>query len=461
MRDAKALRFSKLLNPKTIAVFGVSQSNDSHPANVIYNKLLLRYPVKVYPINPRGGQLRGDRVYADISEVPAPVDLAVIATRADHVFEIVEACIQQKVTGAIIISGGFAEVGRTDLQQQIATIARDAGFPFIGPNCLGVYAPNLFDTFFLPGERLVRPEDGHVALISQSGGVLVDQMVKFAEQGVGLSLAVSIGNKAMVRELDLLDYLATDENTRVIAFYVEGFERNEGRQFVQTAAALKKPVIVLKAGKTEAGSRAVSSHTASLAGDYRVFSAVLAQHGIVEALDEYEMVSFCESLSCYPQSISGRVGIITVSGGHGALATDACSRFGLDVPSLTQETQNRVRASLSGRIQSIAALGNPIDLTGSAVDEDFVAATAALSQAEEIDCVLMLLLPYSPGVSADLGARLSYVSQREGKPLVTYVPHVDKFGMLIEGFELNHVPVAASINGAVLMVEAMRRCRTC
>ena len=461
MKKPKSLHISNLFKPKTIAVVGVSLTNDSHPANVIYSKLLLRYPVKVYPINPRGGQIRRDRVYTDISKVPTKVDLAVIATRAAHVPDIVEGCIRQKVKGAVIISGGFAEVGCADLQQRLVTIAREAGFPFIGPNCLGIYAPGVFDTFFLPGERLVRPEEGHVALVSQSGGVLVDQMVKFAQQGVGLSLAVSIGNKALIREVDLLDYLAADPNTRVIAFYVEGFAENEGRQFVQAASKLKKPVIVLKAGKTDAGSRAVTSHTASLAGDYRVFSAALAQHGIVEAQDEYEMVSFCESLSCYPQSIQGRVGIVTVSGGHGALATDACSRMGLKVPQLSEETQNNVRSVLSDRIRTIAAVSNPIDLTGSAVDEDFVAAAAAISQADEIDSVLLLLLPYSPGVSADLGARLSYVYQREGKPLVTYVPHVDKFRMLIEGFELNNVPVSASINGAVLMVEAMRRCRTC
>ena len=461
MNQINSHHLQSLFKPKNIAVIGVSLSNDRHPANVIYNKLLLRYPVKVYPINPRGGQLRKDRVYSDIGSVPAQVDLAVIATRADHVPKIVEECIRQKVGGAVIISGGFAEVGKTDLQEQIVAAADEAGFPFIGPNCLGVYAPNIFDTFFLPGERLVRPEAGHVALISQSGGVLVDQMVKFAEQGVGLSLAVSIGNKALIREIDLLTYLAEDPDTNVIAFYVEGFTQNEGRQFVQAAAGIDKPVIVLKAGKTEAGSRAVSSHTASLAGDYRVFSSVLAQYGIVEARDEYEMVSFCESLSCYPQSIEGRVGIVTVSGGHGALATDACSRIGLMVPQLSAESQENVRASLSNRIQDIAAVSNPIDLTGSAVDDDFVAAASALSRAKEIDCVLLLLLPYSPGVSADIGARLSYVYQREGKPLVTYVPHVEKYRILIEGFELNHVPVSASINGAVLMVEAMRRCRPC
>jgi len=455
------LDYSPLFNPGTIAVIGVSLTNDRHPANVIYNKIHLRYPVKVYPVNPKGGKMQRDRVYEDISRIPAKIDLAVVAARAEFVPDILQSCIQNGVGGAVVVSGGFAEIGRQDLQDRLVELARAADFPFIGPNCLGIYAPTRFDTFFLPGERLVRPETGAVAIVSQSGGVLVDQMVKFAEQGVGLSLAVSIGNKALIRELDLLAYLEADAGTRVIAFYVEGFARNEGRRFVQKAAKMSKPIIVLKAGKTIEGRRAVSSHTASLAGDYRVFAEVMAQHGIVEAQDEFEMVSFCEALSCYQKSVRGRVGIISVSGGHGALASDICIAHGLTLPHLTEQTRQVIRENLSPSVQSIASLENPIDLTGSAMDEDFVAAAGGLCSAPEIDAVILLLLPYSPGISMDLGARLSYVLRREGKPLVAYVPHQEKYRMLIEGFELNNVPVSSSIEGAVLMVEAIQRCKTC
>jgi acetate---CoA ligase (ADP-forming) len=455
------LDFTPLFHPKTIAVFGVSLTNDRHPANVIYNKIHLRYPVKVYPVNPRGGQLQKDRVYVDVGDIPARIDLAVVAARAEFVPDIIERCIENGVGGAVIISGGFAESGRADLQERLVASARAADFPFIGPNCLGIYAPTRFDTFFLPGERLVRPEPGSVAIVSQSGGVLVDQMVKFAEQGVGLSLAVSIGNKALVRELDMLDYLSKDPATRVIAFYIEGFEKNEGRRFVQAATSVPKPIIVLKSGKSAAGQRAASSHTAALAGNHKVFAAVLAQHGIVEADNEFEMVSFCEALSCYNRKVQGRVGIITVSGGHGVLATDICAARGLAVPSLSEAVRQEIRANLSASVQGIASLENPVDLTGSARDDDFVAAANGLSRAAEVDCVILLLLPYSPGISSDLGARLSYAFRRENKPLVAYVPHQEKYRMLIEGFELNNVPVSSSIDGAVLMVEALRRCRTC
>ena len=455
------MNFKPMFKPKTMAVIGVSLTNDRHPANVIYNKTYLRYPIKVFPVNPKGGILQRETVFSDISEIPEKIDLAVVAARAEYVPGILEKCIQKEVGGATVISGGFAEIGQKEVQDRLVDMAKEANFPFIGPNCLGIYSPGTVDTFFLPGERLVRPDPGNVAIVSQSGGVLVDQMVKFASQGIGLSLGISIGNKAMVRELDLLRYLADDPETKVIAFYIEGFEKSEGRRFVLEAGQVGKPVIVLKAGKSTEGMRAVSSHTASLAGDYPVFSAVLAQHGIAEARDEFELVSFCEALSCYPNSIEGRIGIITASGGHGVLSLDTCIARGLSVPPLSETLRKQIREKLSPGVQGIASLANPIDLTGSGMDDDFVAATEGLSGSSDIDCVLILLLPYSPGITSDLGARLSHIQRRTGKPLVAYVPHVEKFRMLIEGFELNRVPVSPSIEGAVLMVEAMKRCRTC
>lgn len=453
--------FKPLFKPKTMAVVGVSLSNDRHPANVIYHKLLLRYPVKVYAINPKGGKLQRETVFKRLSDIPRKIDHVVIAVRAEHVPTVIEDCIQSRAGSATIISGGFAESGRVDLQDRISETAAHAGMPFIGPNCLGIYAPGQFDTFFLPGERLVRPSAGNVAMVSQSGGVLVDQLVKFSGQGIGVSLAVSIGNKALIRETELLNYLAKDSQTQVIAFYIEGFGPNEGRDFVQAAARCRKPVIVLKAGKSASGSRAVASHTASLAGDYAVFSQVMAQHGVAEAKNEYELISFCEALSCYQHSISGKTGIVTVSGGHGALAVDTCRAHGLTVPSLPTDVKTALKKKLNHSIRSIASLSNPVDLTGSAMDDDFIASVDALSTSDDIDCVLVLLLPYSPGISSDLGARLGHVYRKRGKPLVAYVPHVAKYRMLIEGFELNQIPVSDAIEGAVLMVEALRRWQPC
>jgi acyl-CoA synthetase (NDP forming) len=455
------VEFNLLFKPRTLAVIGVSLTHERHPANVIYHKNNLRQRAKVFPVNVKGGILHGEPVYAHLSEVPEPIDLAVIATRAEQVPGILVECIQARVGGAVIVSGGFGESGRKDLQDRIVSIAKEANFPFIGPNCLGIYSPPYVDTFFIPSERIVRPERGKVALVSQSGGILVDHMIKFAEEGVGLSLGIGIGNKALIREIDLLQYFTGDPETEVIAFYIEGFDKDEGREFVLAARGCPKPVIVLKSGKSVQGTEAIKSHTASLAGNYEVFSSVLSQFGVVEAKNEFELISFCEALSCYPKPIEGRIGIITGSGGHGAIAVDACSSHGLPVPPLTEEDQIKLKERVSPRIQSIASFHNPIDLTGSGVDDDFVQAGRFLSSKPEIDCVLVLLLPYTPGITPDLGARLSQIYRQEGKPLVAYVPHVDKYRMFIEGFQFNQVPVARSIDEAVHMAEALRRNQPC
>ena len=451
------MNYKRLLQPESMAVIGVSLHNNRHPANIVYRKNRLRYHLKVFAVNPKGGKLQGARVYERLGDIPERVDLAIIAVRADLVPDTMAQCISADVGGAVIISGGFAEVGQTILQDQLVAMALAADFPFIGPNCLGVFSPGHVDTFFLPPERTVRPEPGNVALVSQSGGVLVDQMVNFAGGGVGLSVGISIGNKALVDEVALLEYLSTDPGTEAIAFYLEGFKKNGGRAFMNAACRCQKPIVVLKSGKSPEGGRAVSSHTASLAGDYAVFSQVMAQFGVIEARTQFELVSFCEAISCYQDTINGNIGIITGSGGHGALTVDFCASHGLKVPLLSQGLQSELTKRLSPSVQTIAATGNPIDLTGSAVDDDFVAAADCLSQSPEVDCLVLLVLPYSPGTTSDLGARLSEVYHREGKPMVAYVPNLERYRMLIEGFELNHIPVSPAIEGAVLMASAMRR----
>jgi len=450
-----------LFEPRTMAVIGVSSTNDRHPANVIFNKNNHRYPVQVYAVNPKGGKLHDEKIYPRVADIPKKIDLAVIATRAELVPDVMADCIKAGVKSAAVISGGFTEGGRKDLQDRMVSMAKEAKFPFIGPNCLGVYVPFKVDTFFLPIERMIKPEAGGVTFVSQSGGILVDHMIKFTQQGVGMAKAISIGNKAFIKEKELLAYLVRDPATKVIAYYIEGFGEGEGRDFVLAADHCAKPVIIMKSGKTLAGNRAVSSHTASLAGDYASFSAAIAQHNILEAANENELVSFCEVLSSYTKPIEGKIGIITGSGGHGAMVVDACSLNGIKVPELSVETKAEIKKNLTDGIQAIAALNNPADLTGSAIDEDFVACAKIMSASTEIDCIIILLLPYLPGITLDIGVKLSSMSKQFNKPFIAYVPQVEKYNMLIEGFELNGIPVSPSIEGAVLMTKALVRKKPC
>ncbi len=455
------MNLTPLFRPSTMAVIGVSTTQDTHPANVIYNKNFLRYPVKTYAVNPRGGTLNRNPLHASVGDIPDDLDMAVIAVRAEYVPSVVADCIKKGVKGAVIISGGFAEVGNTTLQNRVRDMAAEADFPFVGPNCLGIYAPDHVDTFFLPGERIIRPDRGNIGFVSQSGGVLVDQMVKFAGQGIGVSLGVSIGNKTCIRETDMIDWFEQDLGTRVIAFYIEGFECREGRAFIERAKNCSKPIVVLKAGKSAKGVEAASSHTASMAGDYRIFSEIMKQHCVAEADNEFELASFCEALSCYPKGIEGNVGIVSLSGGHGVVAADTCVLHGMGIPPLAKETVEAIRPRLAPEIRDIAAVANPMDLTGSCSDPDILEAVRHLSRDPGVDCIVALLLPYSPGISADIGAKLSQVALTEGKPLIAYVPNEDKYKIIIEGFELNHIPVASSVDGAVLMAKALKRCRPC
>ncbi|HQI00528.1 MAG TPA: CoA-binding protein [Deltaproteobacteria bacterium] len=451
------MNLKPLFEPKSIAVIGVSMHNDMHPSNIIFYKNLYRYPVDTFPVNPKAGVLKGETAYPSVKDIPEEIDLAIISARAEAVPGIFQNCVEAGVKGAVVISGGFAEVGNQDLQKRIVQIAKEADFPFIGPNCLGVYSPPYYDSFFFAPERLSIPKQGNVAMISQSGGLLVDQMISFSIEGVGLSLAVSIGNKAYVRETDLLDYLATDDLTKVICLYIEGFKEDEGREFLLKAREMVKPVIVLKAGKSPGGSKAVASHTASLAGDYRVFSSLLAQNGIIEAEDPTELISFCEALSAYQTPIKGNVSIVTLSGGHGALASDLCYEYGINVPTFKPYQQDMIRQRLTPAISSIATCVNPVDLTGTSTDDDYVEAARVIGTFEEVDCLIMLLLPYAPGLTSDLGVRLSIASRQVGKPLIAYVPRLEKYRMLVDGFEINGVPVAHTVEQAVQMAVAMAK----
>lgn len=185
------------------------------------------------------------------------------------------------------------------------------------------------------------------------------------------------------------------------------------------------------------------------------------QYSVAEADNEYELTSFCESLSCYPKAMKGNIGIVSLSGGHGVVAVDACEQHGLSIPVIEQNTMDIIKDKLSPEIQNIVSLVNPMDLTGSATDNDIVTTVRHLSRDSNIDCILALLIPYSPGISADIGAKLSLVARNEGKPFIAYVPNEDKYRIIIEGFELNNIPVASCVEGAVLMAKALKRYMPC
>ncbi|MHA2424600.1 MAG: acetate--CoA ligase family protein [Candidatus Thorarchaeota archaeon] len=452
----------KMLNPKVTAVVGVSTTNPFSPGNVIFRKLCFENNLPTYPINPRGGEVEGQQVYKSVLEAPDGIELAVISVPAKYVPSVLEQCGEKRIKAVIVVSGGFSETGDTgsSLQDEIIEIAKRHGITMVGPNCIGVFVPDQLDTFFLPSERVARTRKGCVALISQSGGWLIERLEEFASRDVGIAAAVSIGNAAQTKVYDFIEHFGNDKNITAILAYIEGFGEEEGRKFVEICSkvTLKKPVIVLKGGQSEAGHRATQSHTSSLAGSAVVTSAAFRQFGVMEAADEDEVMAYAKVFSFPTKTMTGnRVGCITVSGGHGVIATDEADHYDLEFPPFTESDQSAMRETVTPAYQGIASFRNPIDLTGSASDTDYEGVLSVMMNIDYIDAALLLLLPYAPGISLQIGARVANVGKLKNKPIVAYVPDLDKYEVIIRGFEINGIPCADTIEEAVQMVNGIRK----
>jgi len=452
----------KLMNPRVTAVVGVSTSNVFSPGNVIFRKLAFENALKTYPINPKGGTVEGVQVYPSITEAPDDIDLAVISVPAKSVPSVLTECGNKGIEAVVVVSGGFSETQTeegTKLQKEIVDIANRFGIVMVGPNCIGVFVPETLDTFFLPSERVARPRRGSVVIISQSGGWLIERLEEFSKRNVGVAAAISIGNAAQTKVTDFVHHFQHEKAVKVIVAYLEGFSENEGREFVETCAryATKKPVVVYKGGQSEAGHRATRSHTSSLAGSSAVASAAFKQFGVIEARDEDELMAYSKVFSFEPMLMkSPRVGALTVSGGHGVIATDEADLYGLVFPQFTSEDQDAMRAVMTPAYQDIASFRNPCDLTGSATDVDFEQVLNKMLTFDYIDAALLLLLPYAPGISLQIGAKVANVVKRYPKTVISYVPNLEKYDIIIRGFELNGIPVGDTIEEAVQMLNGIK-----
>jgi acyl-CoA synthetase (NDP forming) len=450
------MNISKLLNPKTVALVGISKSNNNHPANVIYHKNQKKGSAEIFLVNPSGGTYDGKTIYTSIKEIPQKIDAVVIVVRSEYVHGVMKDAIDSDTGGAIVISGGFSETGNHTLQEELVSLAREHNYPFIGPNGLGIYSPPMLNSLFFSDERFVDPPLGGVSLISQSGGVLVDAIISFTFEDVGIARVVSMGNKALIDEVDLINYLSEDNETRVIGIYTEGFPRLRGRDFIEAVNKSRKPVVMWKAGKTPASSSAISSHTAAVAGDYTTFHEVLKSTPAIEVDTMPEFLSACEALSRYDRMPLENIGIVTMSGGHGVIVTDFLYDAGFTIPPYDSESEKRLRSSMSPGIGTIASFSNPIDLTGSALDDDYLNAVTFSLEQEEIDALLLLFLPFIPAITSALPPKICQAARQSTKPVVCYVPQLPKFQLFTQGFESRGIPVSHTLEGTITMLKAIR-----
>ncbi len=398
-------------NPKAIAVIGASR-NRQKVGNVIFRNMLERHE-RVFPVNPKADEIEGVKCYKSVLEIPCEIDLAVIAIPANFVPKALEECGEKGVKGVIIISGGFSEVGNIKLEEEIKKIAKKYNIRIIGPNCVGVLSDKV-DSLFFPAYRLKRPEKGKIAFISQSGAYGAAMLDWLASEGLGISKFVSYGNKADVDDIDLLSYLKDDEETKVIVMYLE--ETGNGRKFMEIAkqVSLKKPIIVLKAGQSEEGAKAVASHTGSMAGKDEIYSAAFKQCGIIRAYDSEELFDFAKALLMQPPISDNRVAIVTDGGGFGIIATDICVASGLRIAKLSKETIEELRENLPERV----SVHNPIDLTGDADSQRYEIALNIVAKDSNVDALLVILLFQVPTLHSDIVDVLTSIQKRFNKPIV-------------------------------------------
>jgi acetyl-CoA synthetase (ADP-forming) len=347
-----------IANPKSIALFGASNNASSMGTSLLDSVLDLGFEGEIYPIHPKEDRVQNLKAYRSVLDLPNVPDLALIVLPTRLVSETMDACGRKGVKHAIVISGGFKEVGGEgiNLEKDLVAAAKKYGIRFLGPNCIGVANPRRkLNTTFMTLEG----GPGFIGMASQSGSFVTQMFTYLSRYALGFSTAFSVGNEADIDIVDCMEYLAACPDTKVIALYIEGIRR--GRAFVETARSIvpKKPIVAFYIGGSEAGSRAGLSHTGALAGPDRLYEGIFRQGGIIRARSIMEMFDYCWMLGSFPKATGRRVLIQTHSGGPGAEAADACGRAGLELPSLSPETVKRLRPLMP----QTGSISNPLDFT--------------------------------------------------------------------------------------------------
>jgi acetyl coenzyme A synthetase (ADP forming)-like protein len=415
-RLSEARSVARLLAPRSIAVIGASREPGTIGHELFRNLVGYGFEGPVYPVNPSASHVAGVRAYATLRDVPDAVDLAVVVVPAPLVLAAVGDCAVKGVRGLVIISAGFAEVGDQgrQLQRELLELARRNGMRIIGPNCLGVVNTDpavRMNATFSP----VPPVAGNVAFLSQSGGLGIELMHRAGRLGMGISSFVSVGNKADVSGNDLLQHWEEDPRTGVILLYLESF--GNPRKFARLArrVARSKPIVAVKSGRTGAGTRAASSHTAAMASPDVAVDALFRQTGVIRVDTLEQLLDTAQVLAHQPLPAGRRVAIVANAGGPGILAADACAGAGLDVPELDAATQRRLREF----VNPDSSVRNPIDLVAGAPATAFEEAVGVVLADDRIDAVLAIFVPPLVTRADDVARAIAAASARsDDKPVV-------------------------------------------
>ncbi|NJE85455.1 CoA-binding protein [Thermococcus sp. CX2] len=450
-----------LFYPKSVAVIGASNV-PGKIGNSIMRSITLNFDGKVYAVNVKGGEVevngRKFSVYRSIKDIPDEVDVAVIAVPAKFVPDVIDECGEKGVKGAVVISAGFKEAGNIELEEELVKRAKKWGIRLVGPNCLGVTnLENGFDCNFNPPERQARPPFGKIAFMSQSGAFGAAILDWAANHMIGMSKFISLGNMADLDESDFMAYLGEDSKTGVITGYIEGIK--DGRKFFETAkeVTLRKPVIILKAGRTEAGAKAAASHTGSLAGSYKIYEAVFEQTGVLSAKSMRQLFNYAKALAMQKPAKGNRVAIVTNGGGAGVMMSDGLLERGMKLAELSEETNEKFRKGIEeGKLPHHMSYKNPIDVIGDAPSSRYELAMRYALEDPNVDVLVVIALFQSPALDegiVDAVARM----QEYGKPIIFVAPGGDYPHRMARNIEQKGVPVYETVEDGVDAVYALVR----
>jgi len=440
----------KLFNPKSVAIVGASTHEGKIGHILVKNLLTYDYPGKIFPINPKASEILGLKAYSSLKNIPERVDLAIIAVKPVDVLESIKICGEKNIEAAIVISAGFKETGAkgAKLEQELKKLAKENEVRILGPNCLGLIdTHSKLNASFATG----MPEQGEIGFFSQSGAMCVAILDWALGERIGFSKFVSLGNKTDISEIDMLIALGEDKNTKVILGYLEGVEN--GPAFIQVAQEVskKKPIVIIKAGVTSAGAKAVSSHTGALAGSESAYQAAFKQSGVIRAKTVNELFNYALAFVKQPLPKGPRVAILTNSGGPGIVAADACDQSTLQLVRLDSETAQKLRSFLP----SMASFVNPIDIIGDAHFDRYDQALKVLLEASNVDAVIVILTPTATIEIKETAKVVVKHAQKTNKPILCSFMGKMEIGKGVRYLKKHGIPNYLCPEHAVMVLEKM------
>ncbi len=443
---------TKFFKAKSIVIIGVSK-NPNKIGHVVFRNLLDgHYPGKIYIVNPNADRVLNYRSYKSILDIKEPVELAVCCVPAEISLQTIEHCGKKGIKDVVMITAGFREIGNFKLEEKLVKLLNKYKIKIIGPNCLGTLDTyTKLDTLFLPRYRMKRPKPGSISFACQSGAIASTILDLATTEGYGFAKVISYGNALNVDEADILEYLGNDEETKVICLYIEGI--NRGKKFIEIAKKVtkKKPVIAIKGGITEAGSKATLSHTGSLAGNAAIYSGMFKQVGIIHAASLEEMFNAARILEKAVAPKGNRVQIITNGGGYGIITTDAIVHNNLALAQMDEKNKKSLRKVFP----PIVVVSNPMDLVGDATTERYRLAIDAALNDNNVDILIVLVLMQTPLITPDIIDIISEFDELRKKPIICVATGGEFTMTLRKSLEENGVPCFTFPESAVRAVKQL------